>query len=156
MANGRIGRPRIKKRQARAWTGFTLIELLVAVTVIAVGMVYVLAGLARCATALSTSERMVTATFLLDNKLWQLDESYRMNQGALPDTDSGDFEDPYGNFMWTQSTTSVSADLGDQFNQTTALRDAVLEETVAVSWKQGRAMRDVSVTRFVARRQEGM
>jgi len=151
----RLTKGRIKIKRSRAGTGFTLIELLVAVTVIAVGMIYVLAGLARCATLLSTSERMVTGTFLLDNKLWQLDEKYREYQGADMTSDNGVFAEPYEKFMWAQSTTQVSADLGDQFNQTTTLRDAVLEETVTVSWKQGRTERDVSTTRFVVRRQEG-
>ncbi len=131
---------------------FTLVELLVAAAVIAVGMVYVLGAFGRCMTALTTSERMVTATFLLNNKLWRLDEIYRLNQGAEEGTDTGQFTEPYDRFEWTQSTTTISADVGDDFNQTTILREAFLEETVRVSWKQGRATRDISVTRYVPRR----
>jgi len=130
---------------------FTLVELLVAAAVIAVGMVYVLGALGRCMTALAASERMVTATFLLNNKLWQLDEIYRQDQGAEAGTDNGRFNEPYDGFEWTQATAPVSANLGDEFNQTTLLRDLFLEETVTVSWKQGAATRDISVTRYVPR-----
>ena len=135
---------------------FTLIELLVAAVVIAVGMVYVLGALGRCMTALTTSERMVMGTFLLNNKLWQLDETYRQDLGAMAGTDNGQFTEPYERFEWTQSASSVSAEIGDEFNQTTILRDALLEETVTVSWKQGKATREISVTRYVPRHQLGV
>jgi len=133
---------------------FTLVELLVASAVIAVGMVYVLGALGRCMTALAASERMVTASFLLNNKLWQLDELYRQDQGAEMGTDRGRFDEPYDLFEWEQFTTAVSAEVGDGYNQTTLLRDAFLEETVRVSWStQGQAARSISVTRYVPRRQ---
>ncbi len=140
----------------RRGKAFTLVELLVASVVIAVGMVYVLGALGRCMTALATSERMVTGTFLLNNKLWQLDEIYRQDQGAEAGTDNGQFTEPYERFEWTQSASSVSAEVGDEFNQTAVLREAFLEETVTVSWKQGRTTRDISVTRYVRRRQLGV
>ncbi len=142
-----------RHRRERA---FTLVELLVAAAVIAVGMVYVLGALGRCVTALTTSERMVTATFLLNNKLWQLDEIYRQDQGAEAGTDNGVFTEPYERFEWAQTTSMVPADVGDAFNQTTALREAFLEETVTVSWAQGKATRAISATRYVPRRQLGV
>ncbi len=142
----------MKTAEQRDKKAFTLVELLVAAAVIAVGMVYVLGALGRCMTALTASERMVTGTFLLNNKLWRLDEIYRHNEGAEEDTDSGRFTEPYERFEWTQSTTTVSACVGDEFNQTTALHEAFLEETVRVSWRQGKATRDISVTRYVPRR----
>jgi prepilin-type N-terminal cleavage/methylation domain-containing protein len=132
---------------------FTLVELLVAVAVIAVGMVYVLSALGRCVMTLAIARQMVTASFLLDGRLWELDELYREEQGAEEGTDQGTFSEPYERFAWTRTTTGVSAQIGDEFNQTGTLRDAFLEETVRVFWQQGKATRDIGTTRYVVRRQ---
>ena len=132
--------------------GFTLVELLVAAAVIAVGMVYVLGAFGRCMTVLTTARSTVTATFLLDNKLWELGELYRQAGGADAGTNDGTFEEPNERFAWTQTASGVTAEIGDEFNQTSILRDLFLEETVRVAWRQGKAEREVSTTRYVIRR----
>ena len=133
--------------------GFTLVELLVAAAIIAIGMVYVLGAFGRCVTTLTAARRMVTGTYLLDARLWELDELYRQDLGAEEGTMSGEFEEPNERFAWARTASGVKADIGDEFNQTGVLRDLYLEETVRVSWRQGASTRDVGVTRYVLKRQ---
>ncbi|MGE5279542.1 MAG: type II secretion system protein [Deltaproteobacteria bacterium] len=131
--------------------GFTLVELLVAAAVIAVGMVYVLGAFGRCVTALAASHNMVTATYLLEGKLFELAELYRQENGAEEGTTEGAFEEPYARFTWTRVAAGVAADIGDELSRTTVLRNNLLEETVRVAWRQGAVEREVSVTRYVLR-----
>ena len=130
---------------------FTLVELLIAVTIIAVGMVFVLGALSQCVFSLNTAEKITTANYLLNKKIWEIDLAQKLNNGSEEGGWGEAFPEPYNNFNWTQNVSGISADFG---NETTLLQDNLYEEKVGVSWKQGAGMRDISVVRYVKRKKE--
>jgi prepilin-type N-terminal cleavage/methylation domain-containing protein len=145
--------------------GFTLVELLVASAVMAVGLVFVLGALGRCSTSLALARRTVTASSLLNAKLWDLDLEHRGNNGTEEGEWEGDFEEPNQMFHWTQTVVPLTANLTevavgnasggtsiDPGNTSSAWEESFLEETVTVGWSQGRQKRNVTITRYVRRK----
>lgn len=130
---------------------FTLVELLAAVAVVAVGCVFVLGGLSQCSASLAIAKKTVTANHLLASKMWDIDLAHRASGGGEPGEWGGVFEPPHAAFRWMQTAKNISEDFG---NATRFVTDALLEETVGVLWTQGKATRDVSVTRYVKRKRE--
>lgn len=128
---------------------FTLVELLVAVAVIAVGMVFVLGALSRCMTSLLTAQKMVTASYLLNQKIGEIDLAYQQNNGSEEGAWGDVFAAPHEEFNWTQNVSRIAADFG---NDTVLIQENLNEEVVKVLWKQARVGRDISVTRYVKRK----
>ncbi len=134
----------------RARSAFTLIELMITVTIITVGMVFVLGAFSRSMAALVTAQRMIQANDLLSAQIWVLDMDNRQPEPAIPLDASGAFAAPYEAFSWARSTCDINVDF--EHNYTKSLRELFAEETVEVSWVQARVPKSVSVTRFVPKR----
>lgn len=131
---------------------FTLVELMAAVAVIAVGMVFILGAFNQCLSSMNTAGKTVTAVGLMNDKLQHIDSEHIQNNGSQEGSWSGGFEqDRYQGFNWSQVVRPVEQDFG---NETVFAQDGLNEETVSVSWKQGKVIKDVSVTRFVKRIKE--
>lgn len=129
---------------------FTLVELLAAVAVVAVGMVFILGAFSQCISSQATAEKKIRANFLLGAKIWEDDEAIESNNGSEPGDWSGAFEPPYAEFNWTQVVRDgVSGEFG---NQSLVVQENLNEEVFSVSWRQGKAVKDVSVTRYVKRK----
>ncbi|HQP91085.1 MAG TPA: prepilin-type N-terminal cleavage/methylation domain-containing protein [Candidatus Omnitrophota bacterium] len=129
---------------------FTLIELLIAVVVIAVGMVFVLGALSQCVAVLDTASKTIEANYLLNQKVWELDESYYGTGSAEGET-TGSFETSK-DFSWSvNDVEEITTDFG---KQASFIKDSFNEETVKISWKQGRVSKDLSITRYVKRKKD--
>ena len=137
----------MKQRKA----GFTLVELMVACAVIAIGMVFILGALSRCLASLTTAQRMMAANDLLSAKIWELDILARQNNGTSAEPSGGVFESPNERFNWSSEVGPILADFG---NQTAVFNETFGEQTVRVSWLQGKTPHDVSITRYVRKRNQ--
>lgn len=132
-------------------TGFTLVELMVAVAVIAVGMVFILGAFSQCLSALTTARKMVTANYLLNGKIWESDLAIKLENGSQEGEWSGVFLEPYESFNWTHKIQALGGNFG---NESLPVAERLNEETMKVSWLQGRLAKDVSVVRYVKRKNE--
>ena len=92
----------------------------------------------------------MAATYLLNGKLWELNQLYR-KAGVREGTKRGVFARPYERFEWHSVVGDVKAVLPYCGNKTQILRSKYLEETVTVWWRQGGGTRNVSVTRYLSR-----
>ncbi len=132
-------------------SGFTLVELMAAVAVIAVGMVFILGAFCQCVSSLTTAEHKITANLLLNAKIWEEDLVLKENNGSEAGEWSEAFKPPYENFNWTHVVRDgVSA--GDFGNESLFVQENLNEEAFTVFWTQGKAVKDVTVTRFVKRK----
>ncbi|KPK98753.1 MAG: hypothetical protein AMJ95_02590 [Omnitrophica WOR_2 bacterium SM23_72] len=78
--------------------GFSLLELIMAVAILSAGIVVVLQALSFCAQATGLSCDIISAVFLAEDKLQELE--FQEAQGALRETfDKGDS----GRFGWARS-----------------------------------------------------
>lgn len=141
--------PRLSSLVSRPSSGFTLVELLVAVVVIAVGMVFVLGALGQCMNALTTAQKTARANYLLSQKIWSIDEERQLNGGSQEGAWNGIFEEPYADYNWTDEVRMIDEDFG---NETVFIQKYLNEETLKVVWRQGRAGKDISITRYVAKK----
>jgi len=130
---------------------FTLVELMIAVAVIAVGMVFVLGAFSQCLSALTTARKMVTANYLLNGKLWESDLAIKQENGSQEGEWSGVFLEPYESFNWTHKIKAVSVEFG---NESLPGLERLNEEIMKVSWLQGRQTKDISVVRYVKKKNE--
>ncbi|OIO36229.1 MAG: hypothetical protein AUJ74_03160 [Candidatus Omnitrophica bacterium CG1_02_44_16] len=132
---------------------FTLVELMAAVAVIAVGMVFILGAFSQCMSSLATAEHKITANFLLNAKIWEEGLAIKENNGSEAGEWSEAFKPPYENFNWTRVVRDgVSA--GDLGNESLFAQENLNEEESKVSWAQGKAVKDVTVTRYVKRKKK--
>ena len=131
--------------------GFTLVELMAAVAVIAVGMVFVLSAFSQCASSLAIAQKMVTANYLLNGKIWEIDLAHKVNNGSEEGEWSGTFVSPNEEFNWTQIVQPVSADFGQE---TSFVQENLNEEILKIAWSQGKVAKDISVTRYVHKKRE--
>ena len=125
--------------------GFTLIELLIAVVVIAVGMVFVLGALSQCVAVLTTASKTVEANYLLNQKLWKIDEAY-YTTGSVEGETSENFPDPGESFSWALKDSAITADFG---LETAFVQDKLNEESFRVAWSRGEMSKYIEVVRFV-------
>jgi len=130
---------------------FTLVELMIAVAVIAVGMVFILGAFSQCLSALTTARKMVTANYLLNGKIWESDLAIKLENGSQGGEWSGVFSEPYENFNWTHKIQAVS---GDFSNESLPVFERLNEEIIKVSWLQGLLIKDISVVRYVRKKNE--
>jgi prepilin-type N-terminal cleavage/methylation domain-containing protein len=124
--------------------GFTLVELMVAVVVTAVGMVGVLSALNQCAVVMATSERQITANYLLNQKMWETQEMSRTGELALGKA-SGIFEAPYGDFNWTRTISEFPESFG---NESETLKKYLVEENVTIGWQRRGTDRGLTVVAY--------
>ncbi len=124
--------------------GFTLVELMVAVVVTAVGMVGVLSALNQCAIVMATSERQITANYLLNQKMWETQEMSRTGELALGKM-SGTFEAPYDDFNWTRTVSEFPKSFG---NESETLKNYLVEENVTISWQRRGTDRGLTVITY--------
>lgn len=127
-------------------------ELLVAVSVIAVGMVFVLGAFSRCLSSSDVSQKMIRASFLLSNKAWEIDLEHAQDKGSLQGQWEGVFEAPDEGFSWTQVVTDASAAaLGDEAY---VIEDGFNAEIISVGWDQAHSARNLSISRYVKKGNE--
>lgn len=131
--------------------GFTLVELLASVAVIAVGMVFILGAFSQCMSSLATAEKMRKASFIIARQAWESDQEILVQNGTSEGSWEGVFEEPEGNFSWHREVRAVAADYG---NESLFVQENLAEEVFDVSWKQGRSVKDLSVARYVKRKNE--
>lgn len=129
---------------------FTLVELLVAVSVIAVGMVFVLSAFGRCLSSFETSKKMIRASYLLADKMWEIDLEYKKSNGSIQGEWSGLNATCDGNFSWVQNVTEVSAAAFGE--EGSIMEQGFNMEVVRFAWPQGVQKRDLSVTRYVVKK----
>ena len=123
-----------------------------AVAVIAVGMVFILGAFSQCMSSLTTAEHKITASFLLNAKIWEEDLARMENNGSEPGEWSEVFTAPYEKFNWTH-VVREKVSPGDLGNESLFIEENLNEETLTVSWVQGqRAVKDIAVTRFVQKK----
>lgn len=131
---------------------FTLVELLVSVAVIAVGMVFVLGAFSQCLSSSETSKKMIVASFLLSNKMWEIDLEHALSQGSIQGEWDGIFEPPNGNYSWAQVVAPASSpELGEE---SFVIEDGFNAEVVTLGWLQGRHARNLSIARYVKKSNE--
>lgn len=145
-----LGSGRAPSTKHRA-PGFTLVEVFIAVAVIAVGMVFILGAFSQCMSALTTAQKMTTANYLLNVKMWEIDLNHTANDGSEEGEWEGAFDAPYQDFNWTHVVRGVSADFG---NETFFIQQDLNEELFKVAWRQGKTIKDVSVVRYVKKKKE--
>ena len=140
-------------------TGFTLVELLIAVAVIAVGMVFILGAFSQCVSSLATAQKMVTANYLLNKKVWDLDTGVQKivsefglggqsSNSSQEFRQNGSFEHPYESFNWTLIGGSVPTFFN---NETSSVQGRLIEQTLKIDWPQGKSVKDLSVIRYLRR-----
>jgi prepilin-type N-terminal cleavage/methylation domain-containing protein len=127
--------------------GFTLVELMAAAAVIAVGMVFVLGAFNQCMSALTTAQRTITASRLLNAKIWEDDAFLKTVAGLEAGNESGVFSPPYENFNWSRSVYEDS--FSDYGNESAVLEKNLNKEELKVIWQQGKKTKDISITRCV-------
>jgi hypothetical protein len=124
--------------------------VLIAVAVITVGMVFILGAFSQCMSALTTAQKMTTANYLLNAKMWDIDLNHTANDGSEEGEWYGAFDAPYQGFNWTHVVRGVLADFG---NETFSVQQDLNEELFKVAWTQGKTVKDVSVVRYVKKKQ---
>lgn len=131
----------------REISAFTLVELLVAVSVIAIGMVFVLGAFSRCLSSSNIAKKMIQASFLLTNKIWEIDLEHVKDKGSLQGRWEGVFETKNESFSWSQVVTDASARaLGEEAY---VIEDGFNAEIIAVGWDQARLARNLSISRYI-------
>jgi len=137
-------------RKAGSFKGFTLVELMVAVMISAIGMVFVLSALQRTMAVLSTAEKMTTANYLLNRRIWENDQ-LDGESGPEEGETSGEFDEPYELFRWRRTVSEFPDIFGEESEP---LKLHLWAETTTISW-QGRGIardlqtRNLTVTRFL-------
>ncbi len=131
--------------------GFTLIELLIAVVVIAVGMVFVSGALSSCLAVLTTASKTIEANYLLNQKIWEIDEEYYSEGGSQQGEWSQPYDAPDNSFSWVIKNGDITVDFDAQAD---IMKENFNEQKVKVVWQQGRYSKDISITRFVKKKTE--
>lgn len=131
-------------------SAFTLVELLVAVAVVAIGMVFVLGALSQCMAVLVTAQKTVEASYLLNEKAWEIDRA-QAREGSEKGAWEEPFPEPRQNYSWVLNITDFSTDFGAE---TEFVRDEFHDETIAVLWQQGRAKRDLTIQRYAKKKKQ--
>lgn len=129
---------------------FTLVELLVAVAVVAIGMVFVLGALSQCMAVLVTAQKTVEASYLLNEKAWEIDRA-QARDGSEKGVWEEPFSEPHQGFSWVLNVTDFSTDLGAE---TGFVSDELNDEMVTVQWQQGRVKRDLAIQRYAKKKKQ--
>ncbi|MDD5136192.1 MAG: prepilin-type N-terminal cleavage/methylation domain-containing protein [Candidatus Omnitrophica bacterium] len=86
---------------------FTLVEVLVAVLILAVGMMGVIRAYITLANGIIASGFTVDASYLLKDKMADLEKEAIENLGLPPGSRGGVFADDYSHFSWKADTSDV-------------------------------------------------
>ena len=116
--------------------GFTLVEVLVAIVILATGLLLVIEGMGRSQTAIKISENLVQASFLLEQKITEL-EMEVLSRKKLPfGSDEGKLKIPGREFLWHYQIKPYSAP---------SVRDQtqISQAEVSVKWRESGRVNDL-------------
>lgn len=83
--------------------GFTLLEVMLAVTILSVGLIFVLRSYLTSLRAIKVTQNLFIANLLLEQKVWQKQEQ-QMREGNINTVeDVGEFESPFSSFNYQLS-----------------------------------------------------
>lgn len=120
----------------RTERGFTLIEIMMAVAILSFGLVLVLQSFATALEGLKGARRVSAASSLLEEKMEELKEKAREENGMAEGPLSGEFDKEYKGYKWDAS---VKPGPVAELNE--------LELTV--SWTDGKTPRNLSAVTYV-------
>lgn len=83
------------KRAAKGEKGFLLLEVLVSITIISVGLIYVVRSFSSSTRAIETTGRFIKSITLAEEKLWEFESKRVVRKGR----DEGEFREEAG-YKW--------------------------------------------------------
>ncbi len=123
-------------RIGRIKRGFTLIEIMMAVAILSFGLVLVLQSFATALEGLKGARRVSAASSLLEEKMEELKEKAREENGMAEGPLSGEFDKEYKGYKWDAS---VKPGPAAELNE--------LELTI--SWMDDRTSESLSAATYV-------
>ena len=122
--------PKTPRGKAKSLAGFMLLEVMLSVFIVVVGVVFVIASFTASIRAFKASKSYLAALYLMENKMWQYEESGEIEEGS----DSGKFED-YESAAWRVEAEEIE--------------DLPLNETtIEVTLKQGEKKQKFAIATY--------
>lgn len=116
--------------------GFLLLEVLVSVTIISVGLAYIVRSFSSATRAIETSRHLLKSVSLAENMMWDMEARGAMDKGW----DSGRFKED-NNFFWEVETRT--------------LKDVPLNQvSLKINWKGPREKQRVSLDTYLWNEEE--
>ena len=129
-------RAKMISRTGRTKRGFTLIEIMLTVAILSFGLVIILQSFATALDGLKRTRGVSVASSLLEEKMEELTEKAKEEEGMVEGPLSGEFDQEYKGYKWNVSVNpGADADLNE------------LELTV--SWTDGETPRSLSAVTYV-------
>lgn len=94
--------------------GFTLIEALLAVVILSIGLVGILRAYQTSLTALGVGQESINAFCLLEEKMSDVEQQVKEQEGLSAGTSRGEFKDSFANYEWELE---IKSGPGDELNE---------------------------------------
>jgi len=115
--------------------GFTLIEIMFAVVILSFGLVLVLRSFATTLEGMKRSENVKAASYLLEEKMEEVKEKAKEEEGISRGTASGEFDST--DCKWSLSV--KQSDVDEDLN----------EAELEISWTEGKNQRSIFATTYL-------
>lgn len=141
----------------RVLAAFTLVELMVAVSILAIGMVFVLRSFLTTSGALDTCVNRIAAIQILESKMDKLEEETMLQQGlSLASETTEDVYIGERKASYKSEIKPLSADGMDQETQNMVpdLEEAVNVVTLSLLWKEGNTDKDEILAAYFNNKKE--
>jgi prepilin-type N-terminal cleavage/methylation domain-containing protein len=131
--------------------GFLLIELLVTIAILSGGLVLILAGFNSSLNALRTSQNIIRASEILEEKMWQLEQQAEEEEGIVAGEDEGEVN----GFSWVKEVlpleeTALPQDESLWDEETAPILETALSEVkLNLHWREGSKERELSVITYL-------
>ncbi len=123
-------------RTGKISPGFTFVEVMLTTVILSFGLVIVLQSFATALEGIKRSASNRTASYLIEEKMEELKEKAREEQGLADGPLTGEFDPQYGSYKWNAEVKPGPA-------------TGLSELGLLISWSEGNKPRSISAVTYV-------